>query len=711
MVFTEAKEETVPITASAEEKGIPTKGIIGVTVEEDAPVKAQNLPPSISPHPLVNFAEVPAICGEQSNHAVAVQKFDSKRPLSMGETVPSSLGSSGAGAGSSLSEESFTTPARAALNPQCFSETHTHDVASLMSTSKFRISERTVPNAQANASSTFATTDAQAVPGSPHTFDARRRREAATAGKDTLKPLILGLGFKDCTLTSTNKPVAEGSSFPEVSNSTVFFPRLPENPGKTWESLFTSGANFIDQVTPTQTDGTYGMVRNQWKFAGGHLPDFTEICRGLRTQPINMASPGAGMKGTEDVGSQLEEESPPQGPEGALLSTDSIRMYKKTMLEDSDVGGDLDNGEDRAVLEDDNRETGESEDEGKTEHGDNDICTTTLDQSTVPEGHEGGFDGETKIDSQVISSTSTSADIMSRNFCRETSFRTGEHKQTVSALRFSVATSPTAALQLDASAAVSKSPFGEDSTMFHDLGKSPEVTNEETNQTPNLPQQIFRPPRLQDFEFGGTSGGVPVFGRETKSLIMPEQIPEPVSTGIFNFSRTFFAQAPQHTHDTPRYGQDFDFSGTNGAVSLTANQRTPSCSLAPVPEHQSFNASSVSPIFLVEETSSVIGQAEEEISTQNTTEKERTEENTPLHTPSEQKPKGKKARKSAQKKEKPQQQQQQQQQQHPNLNGPNRAQRRAASRERKAAEKKAQIEAKAAKDRGRREVAVALMRV
>lgn len=253
------------------------------------------------------------------------------------------------------------------------------------------------------------------------------------------------------------------------------------------------------------------------------------------------------------------------------------------------------------------------------------------------------------------------------------------------------------------------SEVGEGSQKFQDLGEGTETVNKEANTTPSLPQEAFSAPRFEDLKFGGSSGGVPVFGSEIKSLALPEPTLEPASTGIFNASSTSSAQALRNAYDPPQFKQHFSFGGSNGKVSSTAIQQTSSSPSAPVSESQSASASSGPDTPVAQDISSTNAQAEqkateEDISDKTTIRKDVTEENAPnMNIPSKKNIKSKKAKKEARKKENPKKKE-------PKVEGPNRGQRRAASRERKAAEKKAQALAKTAAHRGRSAVALAMMR-
>lgn len=264
--------------------------------------------------------------------------------------------------------------------------------------------------------------------------------------------------------------------------------------------------------------------------------------------------------------------------------------------------------------------------------------------------------------------------------------------------------------------AVLQKPFEKGSIISQDLIKSPEDTNEEANDSASVLQDVFNPPRFQDFNFGGSSSAVHFIGNETKPSALPELISEPKPFSIFNISNTSSVQASQSAIDPPRFGQDFAFGSSNGNVSFTANQQTSSNPPASGSEVQSPNASSLPGTSETQDTSSAskIAQAketttEEQFPNKDPTENENTKKHAPeIYTPSKTTPKGDNPNKKAQKKKS--QKEEEPRKEKPKFDGLNRNQRRAASRERKSAEKKAQAQAETTRHRGRSEVARAMMR-
>ena len=410
--------------------------------------------------------------------------------------------------------------------------------------------------------------------------------------------------------------------------------------------------------------------------------------------------------GANEIASSFEKVGSGENREAEDLDERDENVLSETHAHNFSLG-------DNAVLEGDIAEAGRPRDEG-TDEDSHHFSAAALDDFPVPRGPESGFEGEINNHDQTATSPSTSMISMNIDVQRETSFETCKQERTDPAPQNSLTTSTAAALEPESSAAfanveaASKTPFKEGSRMFQDLLKCPKAINEEANESPSLPQEAFNPPRFQDFEFGGSSSAVPFVGSETSPSALPEPTPEPIPTGIFNFSNTFLAKAPQDTFDPPRLGQNFAFGRTNSRVSFTANQRTSSNLQASITELQWANASSVPGPSSAQNISSLISQAEEnttdeETSTKNTVEKERAEKNAPeLTTPHKKTPKGKKPNEEVSKNEELKKEE-------PKVDGPNRGQRRAASRERKAAEKKAQAQANTAAYRGRSAVAMALM--
>ncbi|KAF6226772.1 hypothetical protein HO173_012276 [Letharia columbiana] len=555
-------------------------------------------------------------------------------------------------------------------------ETHVGDVPSLVSTSESNDRESTLPSAGADGSSTSAKFDLRDMSESPNTFDARRRREVAAAEDKILGPL--GLVFENGSPTLKSKPISEGSKSSKVSRVTSRFPNSPSTPSKTLRALLTSGADDIDQVTPARTGGTSGIARDQWEIAGNELQGFTEVFRGPRAQPIDLVSPRVGWKEAEDDGRFKEDNFSQVSEENAFLSTNESCMHDNCLVEEMEVGSDLDDAEDGAVLEGDDDKTGGSREESGDEDSRRDTAAV-LNQSTDSGGHERGFGG-------------------------------GKLEQESLDYENPLITSPAAALKPETSVGFStfksfpRIRLMEGSSVFHDLGVRNEAIHKEAYAIASLPKEAFNAPQFQNFNFGGSSGGVRFIGHETKSLPPQGPTSEPTSIGLFNFSNTLIAQAPRTACDPLPFQQDFNFGGSNGGVSFTANELRSSNLPAAATVLGLAGASSVVGTSLAQKIPSVLAQAEEkapkeEISNNATVENHGTEEDALApSTPKQKKAKGKKAKEAAPKNEEPK------------VEGPNRAQRRAASRERKAAEKKAKAVANDATRRGRSAVAAAMMR-
>ncbi len=518
--------------------------------------------------------------------------------------------------------------------------------SSSMSTSK-SYHEPTIPIAGTNDSSNIAPTAGKGVIESPDSFDARRRHEVAAAEEKILGPL--GLGFEDGSPTLKSKPIPQSSKSAKVSKFMGLFPKSPATPSKIGASLVGSGAGEIDQVTPARTGGTGGIARDQWATAGDDLRAFTEVFGGPRAQPIDVLSPDSETKGEEN-GSRFQEENSFQDSEGPILSTHEDMVHGNGVAEELGSGSGLDVGEDGVVLEGENGETGGSED---------------------------GTDGEINIDNQIATSSpppkngkGKSSDIL-----EDVSSGIDKQEPTFSDFQDPFTISPATAIEPESSSgsATSESspetpPSGEGSPIFQGLEEGNEATNEEASDIPSLPKEVFNAPRFEDFDFGGSSSGVPFTGSKV------EPTSEPTSTGLFNLSSASIAQAPMTAHGPPRFEQDFNFSGSNSQVSFTASQTTSSRPPAVAPMLESVGVSSPLATSSAQNSPSMIPQAEEDASKSNNPNNNN-------------KTKGKNAKEESA----------------PTI--PNRSQRRAASRERKAAEKKAQAAAKDAARRGRMVVA------
>lgn len=532
-------------------------------------------------------------------------------------------------------------------------ETYAGELSTSISTSESNNHEPIIPIAEANDSSMIVATDEKDVPESPNTSDARRRREVAAAEEEILGPL--GLGFEDGSPTLKIKPIPENPNTSNVSRVIGLFPTSPDTPSKTLGGLLTSGAEDMDQVTPARTGGTSGIARDQWNIAGDDLQEFTEVFRGPRTQPINIVSPGVGTKEAADG-----------------------------------------NAEEGAVIQGENAETGEPQDDIGVEDNGHDSAAV-LKESIVPGGHEGGFPN---TDSQNVTSSSTLANGKSSDIWNETSFGNKKQEAESSDYQNPSTASPAAALKLESSGgfvtikSLPTTPLGESSPMFKDLGVSNGAINEKPNAIPSLFEETFNAPRLQDFIFGASSGAVPFNANENTSAALPDPSSVPASTGIFSFSSTSLAQALSNAYDPPRFEQDFAFGGSNGVTSFTASHTTSASQPALVPEGESARALSVLATSLVQNIPTVIEEKapKEEIAAKDVVKNEGAEKDAlGPNVRSKEMAKGKKV------------------QEEPEVQGPNRNQRRAASRERKAAEKKAKAVARGATARGRNAVAVAMM--
>ena len=103
---------------SAKEEVLPKEDTTDATVDKGHLAEQLCAPRFISPHPLVTFADVPAVCGVQSNYVLAYDVFDPQRPLFLGETISPSLKSAEIETKSSSTEGSFNKLAQAVSTPR-----------------------------------------------------------------------------------------------------------------------------------------------------------------------------------------------------------------------------------------------------------------------------------------------------------------------------------------------------------------------------------------------------------------------------------------------------------------------------------------------------------------------------------------------------------------------------------------------------------------
>ena len=561
--------------------------------------------------------------------------------------------------------------------------------SSSMSTSEY-YQEPTIPIAGFNNSSNIAPTAGKEVLESPDTFDARRRREVAAAEERILGPL--GLGFDDGSPTLKSKPIPESSKSTKVSKFMSLFPKSPESPSKTGGSPSRSGANEIDQVTPARTGGTGGIARDQWATAGSDLREFTEVFRGPRSQPIDIVSPDSGTNGKEN-GSHLKEENPFQDSEGPILSPNELMVHENGVTEESGSGRGLDVGEDGVVLEGENGETGGSED---------------------------GADSETNISNQIATSSSapTNGKGKSSDTWEDVSFGIDKQEQTFSEFQNPFTTSPAAAIESESSSGSATSasspetpPLGESSPIFQDARVGNDATNEEASDIPSVPKEVFNAPKFQNFDFVGSSSGIPFTGSQTNSSATAGPTSEPTPTTLFNLPHASPPEGPTTTtHDPPRFEQNFNFSGSNSQISFTASQaltssRPPAPPAPPMLESAGHASSSSSPLRTSSSAQRYIPRFETTALREVTSDGHASSSNTPGNNNNNNNNgiKGKNTKGKNNKGES------RMSAPVPNPGGPNRSQRRAASRERKAAEKKAQAAARDAARGGRMAVARELM--
>lgn len=574
----------------------------------------------------------------------------------------------------------------------------TGDHFSLMPTPECNNRQLSIPLARVSHTSANLGTDGRDVSESPNSFDARRRREVAAAEERLLGPL--GLGFEDGSPTLKTKPVPEGSQSKKVSKFMPLFPTSPATPSKTRESHLTSSANATEQVTPARTGGTSGIARDQWRVASNEVQEFTEVFRGPRTQPIDIVSPGVRTKGAKDD-SQLRKEQPFQGSDSdAFLSTNETDMQNKNPVEELGTRSDLEDG---ALHENDIGETSESKDEDNNEDSRHDWAAV-LNTSTDSGGNEGGFNGETKHVKRIVTSRSTPVNGKSSQIWKETSFGIGSEEQSFpdyqnpSTASLAATPEPESGAGFATFTSFPKTPLEGGSPTLEDLGVGNEARTGEADATPSLPKGAEKASTFQRFDFGGSSSRVPFLGIGNVSWAPPALTSGPISTGLFDFPSAYLPQAPRTPDDPPRFEQDFVFSGSNGGFKLTASQNTSSTLRASASELGSAGAVSGLGTSFAQNVPTVIAQIEEK-APQKEIEKQGTDNDAlDSNTRDQKKSKRKQAKEESQKKEEPK------------AEGPNRSQRRAASRERRAAEKKVLSAAKDATGQGRRAIAMAMMR-
>ena len=522
------------------------------------------------------------------------------------------------------------------------------DTSSSMSTSESHYHERSKFIAGTKNGAIIATTDRGYLLETPDSFEARRRREVAAAEEEILGPL--GLGFEAGSPTLKTKSVPEGAKSSKVSKIMDHSLPSPNTPNKTMGGLLTSAADCIDQVTPARAGGTSGIARDEWKVAGDDLHAFTEVFRSGRAQPIDIVSPGVEEKGAEDGG--------PRKAEHASQS--------------SEEGGDEEKGHDIAVV---------------------------LNQYTFSQGHNGGSDGRNKPHKQIVMSSPIPTNGKRSDIWKGASFGIGKQEQMFSVYGTPLTASPIAILKSESGeefatfTPVSKTPLVESSPLVQDLRVGNEAIKEDWDASPNLSKEALNAPLFQNFEFEGGSGGISFAGSKSKTSALPGEASEPALTGKPNFSST-----PGILCKPSQFEQDFNFGGSTarGRVCFTATQNT-SSTLALRPESTSEpSALGTSPARTI---SSVTAQADEkapqeDVSNTDAISKEDAEE-APLNPKS---ARNKESRSMNVGQEAPEREES-------NTDGPNRKQRRAASRERKAAAKKAQTVADVASRRGRKAAA------
>ena len=266
-----------------------------------------------------------------------------------------------------------------------------------------------------------------------------------------------------------------------------------------------------------------------------------------------------------------------------------------------------------------------------------------------------------------------------------------------------------------ASSSSPKMPLAEGSRVFQGLGMGNESTPHEADATSGVPKEAFNAPTLEDFVFGESSGAILFTGSGNESSALGEASPASPSSGIFNLTSASIAQAPVNAYAPSTFGQNFNFGGSNTAVSFTASQNAPSCLPISAPELGSAAAFSVPGTSLAEDSPAVTAEADDEVPNEEASDKKALEEDSKADALSPNKQTTKKAKAKAKKVQEKARKTEERKEAALNAKGPNRNQRRAASRERRATEKKAQAEAKKAQSattkaaERRRAVATALM--
>ena len=102
-----------PYGGSAEEQRTSKESTTEAAVEKASPAEQRVVRQFISPHPSVDFADVPVICGIQSSGVASADLFDPRLPLFPLEAVSPSLKPSEVGTEPSSFRENVGRPARA----------------------------------------------------------------------------------------------------------------------------------------------------------------------------------------------------------------------------------------------------------------------------------------------------------------------------------------------------------------------------------------------------------------------------------------------------------------------------------------------------------------------------------------------------------------------------------------------------------------------